>query len=377
LVARIVTEELKGSGLFMYAAHPSQAEDVEDHTYSGPRWYVTCTEALLAHFRLREIVPVPPGSLQELLWPCDEDRNAPWLTELGWTLVPENSDPQEMHADICDSSAPNPRGAGRGRYHHFVWKVDPTEQCTTNIVPGAFTEGCAEWEHYDADRWRVAKARALIFDSEMLHRGGATKPQAGWTTSLTLQVCSGVGYPALQERISSSMMCYTMQIGWAVGDAVEVLCNGKWHPAIVTIRSKSGLYSASLEGSGIVQDRLQDVQLRDRTAKLSAESCESSRVASFHVGAAVEALCCNDETWHLAKVVRRNADDTYRVHWKTERSFTDGLKLECIRLPCVDAASQHSETVAATSKRREARGPSSRSSLAAKKMKRSAISDGT
>jgi len=319
LVARRVSEELKDTGIFVYAAHPSQADDADDDKCSGPRWYVTCTEAVMKHYDGPGMAPLPPLELQDLLWPFDRDRTQPWLTELGWTEVPENSEPQIMHADICSSSAPEPRKAGRGRYHHFVWKTNPDEVCTTNIVPGAFTEGCAEWEHYD--KWTVAKARALIFDSEMLHRGGRTAPGVGWTTSLTLQVCSGSGWSALQERVGANLMWYTQPLGWQEGDAVDVFVEKGWHRAIVTRRGKNRSYSVVLSACNTCLKNVSDCKIRYRQAPEGMLKADLS--SAFPVGSRVEAL--SEDTWHAAKVVRRNADGTYRVVWRGDKSFTDAV----------------------------------------------------
>ena len=126
LVARHVNSRLRGTGLFVYAAHPSQADDAEDDwEYAGPRWYVTCMEAVLRRYKARGVAPPPPTELQEVLWPRAPDRTRPWLTEMGWTVVPEGSPPQVMHADICSKSGWYPRKQGIGRYQHFVWKLDP------------------------------------------------------------------------------------------------------------------------------------------------------------------------------------------------------------------------------------------------------------
>eukprot|EP00929_Paragymnodinium_shiwhaense_P027312 TRINITY_DN16057_c0_g1_i1.p1 TRINITY_DN16057_c0_g1~~TRINITY_DN16057_c0_g1_i1.p1 ORF type:complete len:448 (-),score=58.01 TRINITY_DN16057_c0_g1_i1:143-1486(-) len=317
LVAKWVTEELEGTGIYVYAAHSSQSDHEEDaDVHSGPRWYVTIMEAAMWRYGDSAVAPPPPLELQELMWPDAEDRRQPWLTELGWTIVPAGSDPQIMHADICYTEAPHPRQPGRGRYHHMAWKLNREEFCTTNIVPGAFTEGVTGWDHYAG--WRTVKAPALVFDSEMLHRGGATPPGTGFSTSLTVQVSSGTGWSVLSERVSESMMWYTQRLGWQAGDAVDALVNGNWRACIVESRSEQGLYAVVLDGSAKRVEDLQDGDLRYR------QSPKDLTMACEHLmGAPVEALF--DGTWHPAKVARCNEDGTYRVVWKEKRSFTDGL----------------------------------------------------
>eukprot|EP00928_Gymnodinium_smaydae_P088827 TRINITY_DN72876_c0_g1_i1.p1 TRINITY_DN72876_c0_g1~~TRINITY_DN72876_c0_g1_i1.p1 ORF type:complete len:807 (-),score=161.93 TRINITY_DN72876_c0_g1_i1:78-2498(-) len=332
LVARRVTESLKGAGVFVYAAHPSQADDAEDDEYSGPRWYVTCTEAVMNHYEAVGVAPPPPSQLQAILWPCEEDRQQPWLTEIGWTIVPENSDPQVMHADICYPDGPNPRRPGRGRYHHFVWKLDPVQNCTTNVVPGAFTEGIADWDHYDADKWTIAKAPALIFDSEMLHRGGRTLPGTGWTSTLTLQVCSGAGWLPLSERVGAGMMEYTQPMGWACGDAVDAFVDGTWRPGFVESRNKdSGSSLISFEGASPASGTVKDSNLRWRQAPIN--TCATKKTKLIPVGSAVEAQF--EGEWYKARVARHNADGSYRVVWGrvdgSGRSFSDGIPAQHVR----------------------------------------------
>lgn len=336
LVARLVSEQLKDSGVFVYAAHPSQAEDAEsEYDYTGPRWYVTCMEAAMKHYGLQGVAPPPPDCLQALLWPCKEDRRRPWLTELGWTVVPENSNPQVMHADICSSEAAHARKPGRGRYHHFVWKLDPKDVCTTNIVPGAFTEGCPEDEHYN--KWTIARERALIFDSEMLHRGGQTRPGVGWSSTLTCQLCSGTGMPALRERVSTSLMWYTQPIGWQKGDAVDALLDGRWQPALVVSRSPSGSYKVIVKGEDSIRATiLTDSDLRYRQA--SQDGANIGSHTCFQVGTRVDALFAGK--WYAARISRCNADNSYRVIWLgAERSFTDGLLSDQLQMRAIKRSS--------------------------------------
>eukprot|EP00927_Polykrikos_kofoidii_P078721 TRINITY_DN75537_c0_g1_i1.p1 TRINITY_DN75537_c0_g1~~TRINITY_DN75537_c0_g1_i1.p1 ORF type:complete len:809 (+),score=99.11 TRINITY_DN75537_c0_g1_i1:34-2460(+) len=325
LVASRATESLQGFGIYVYAAHPSQADDEEDEDeYSGPRWYVSCMEAAMKRYSDRGMASPPPADLQDLLWPDAWDRCRPWLTEAGWTIVPENSHPQVVHADICSYEASNPREPHQGRYHHFAWKLDRGAHCTTNVVPRGFTEGSVEAHHYE--QFLEVRAPAIIFDSEMLHRGGATKAGIGWTTTLTLQICSGGGWPHLQERVSETMMWYTQPLGWVAGDAVDALADGCWKPAVVESRDQSGFYSVVFAGGDVCLRGLRDQDLRHRQA---ASPSHVGLAARFAVGEIVEALFDNE--WYLAKVTKCNADGTFRVTWKQERSCTDGLEIADLR----------------------------------------------
>ena len=78
--------------------------------------YVSIIPAAIARYEKTK-APPPPSELMDLLWPEAIDREAPWITELGWTCVPPDQDPQEMHADICTSqdNAPFTRQDGQGR----------------------------------------------------------------------------------------------------------------------------------------------------------------------------------------------------------------------------------------------------------------------
>ncbi|CAE7283098.1 mkkA, partial [Symbiodinium pilosum] len=80
--------------------------------------------------------------VEELLWPRTRDRQQPWITELGWTMVPAGSNEQTLHADILswEDEPLCPRKEGLGRFHHFLWKPSRQECCTTKVVHAAFTD---------------------------------------------------------------------------------------------------------------------------------------------------------------------------------------------------------------------------------------------
>jgi hypothetical protein len=198
----------EGAGLHIYAAHPSRAvwEPWED---SGPRFYVSIIRAALqvesgccSAAACHEAAPPPPRELEELLWPHAEDRAGPRITELGWTLVPPHSDPQRIHADIVAwQRAPDQHPRTRGRYHHVVWRAPPPggeaapALCSTEICAAAFTNGVVTPAHHES--MRALAAPCVVFDSECLHRGGSTIKQADWSSSCSVQLCSGTGWPAL------------------------------------------------------------------------------------------------------------------------------------------------------------------------------------
>jgi len=343
LVARMCNEQqLKDTGVFVYAAHPSQSQTYDkvkdDYAYTGPRWYVTCMEAIMKRYKSRGVAPPPPPELQHIMWPRYADRRRPWLTEAGWTIVPENSDPQAMHADICSEDAPHPRKPGQGRYHHFVWKLRPGDVCTTNIVPGAFTEGTTKEEHFD--KWKVTSSECMIFDSEMLHRGGRSKPisESGtaWTSTMTLQLCCGTGWNALNTLVSKGLMWYTQPIGWETGDAVDAFVKELWQPAIVSSRSSDGIYEVFLSSAAILSNDsiakgLKDCELRYRQSSGPLVDTNAAAIV-FTPGKLVEAFFEGD--WYAAKIARVHDDGTCKVVWSSgQRSFTDGLPQSAVRLP--------------------------------------------
>ena len=89
-----------------------------------------------------------------MLWPALKDREAPWITELGWTVVPPNSDPQQLHADIVAEEEPDdaPRSESAGRFQHVAWKPAVKGKrgcCSTQVVPGAFSNGASCGDDYN------------------------------------------------------------------------------------------------------------------------------------------------------------------------------------------------------------------------------------
>jgi len=309
LAARTATEALQPSGLYVYATHPSQPhdEDVE----SGPRWYVSCVEAVMKHYTHRQVAPLP-RDMYDFFFPSARDRCRPWLTEAGWTVVPKLSDPQMVHADICYGEDPAPHPRQRARFLHLAWKQHPWEKCTTNFVFGGFTDGSATWDDYE--KLEQLNVPVLCFDSEVLHCGGRSGDD--WSTTMTLQFCGGSSRKALSERTSERLMSFTFPLGWEVGAAVDALTGGAWIPAVVRQRSEQGRYLVQLKDGrckgGLLDSQLRYRQPREGMAHEPKFSCRDE----------VEVLV--EGEWLHGKIGRCNADGTFRVVWP-DRTFTDDL----------------------------------------------------
>ena len=166
-----VTAELhrRGIPINVYAGPPSQSQ-TPPYAPSGPRFYVSATQLAIENVFPDGAPPMPPP-LREALWPqrgpdaCGLAR----VRGLGWALAPPGADPQQLHADIWGH-----RPKAMPRFPHVVWKRGFAANATTQLVPSGFTSGAIGEEHYSA--LEQAKAPALIFDSEILHRGAETPP---------------------------------------------------------------------------------------------------------------------------------------------------------------------------------------------------------
>ena len=211
VVAAEVSRQLRPHGIIVTATHPS-AQQTSPWELTGPRFYASLVEAARGpegcctdgH------APRPPAELIALLWSTREDASRPWVSELGWTHVPPASHPQLVHADIVnDGCWRDGRAWGHSRYTHLVWKADGSG-CTTEIVPGAFTNGSCEEGHFD--RLTMLGGRCLVLDSEVLHRGGNTFEQTGWTSSCTVQLCATSAMPALRRMTDPALLPYMLPI---------------------------------------------------------------------------------------------------------------------------------------------------------------------
>mmetsp|Transcript_89187 Transcript_89187/g.158059 ORF Transcript_89187/g.158059 Transcript_89187/m.158059 type:complete len:698 (-) Transcript_89187:66-2159(-) len=265
-----VSQELKEEGLYVSAVHPS-ADDEDE--YTGPRFYVSLVE----HSMKNGPAPRPPKEMLELLWPEENDRLQPRITELGWTVIPPGSDMQTLHADILsyDEDDKFPRRTSLGRFHHFLWKPDGKSLCTTQVVPGGFTEGKVHYWNYD--ELKQVKSTSLVFDSEVLHCGSATPKDAAWGSTCTLQICSTEGWEALNSggRASKELLWYVWPVQeetagetgkWTVGSEVEVLWEDDcWYPARVAKyhrKDRSYRINWSGEGEGTFTAGLKEFELR-------------------------------------------------------------------------------------------------------------------
>jgi hypothetical protein len=86
------------------------------------------------------------------------------------------------------------------RFPHLLWKRNRDQLCTTEIVPGGFTLGQVQETCYS--NVIQVSANAIVVDSEVLHRGAATKPSlpsspsCDWASTLSLELCTPSGWVA-------------------------------------------------------------------------------------------------------------------------------------------------------------------------------------
>eukprot|EP00440_Ansanella_granifera_P012530 gb/GFBE01013615.1/.p1 GENE.gb/GFBE01013615.1/~~gb/GFBE01013615.1/.p1 ORF type:complete len:317 (+),score=64.99 gb/GFBE01013615.1/:1-951(+) len=190
--AEKVTKDMAAVGVAVYSPPPSEGES-EPFSCTGPRFYVSVTEAAWKNWPRG--APAPPEALAEVLWPHEADSlrvSGSWpnmIRGLGWALAPPQADPQSLHADIWgERDKPRP---GRVRFHHFLWKRAAGKCCTTQVVPGGFTDGKTWGEHYQ--QMVRACAPCILVDNEVLHRGAAN-PSDKWVSTCSIELCTRTGY---------------------------------------------------------------------------------------------------------------------------------------------------------------------------------------
>jgi len=187
--AEQVTKEMEAFGVAVYTPPPSQ-QDGPPWACTGPRFYVSVTAA--AWKRWPEGAPAPSEELAKVLWPDKEDGarvGDEWpnlIRGLGWALAPPLSDAQTLHADICSEK----RRRERVRFHHILWKRLPGQCCTTQLIPGGFTNGQVAAQHYV--KLKDASAPCLLYDNEMLHRGAANSKDS-WVSTCSIELCTRTG----------------------------------------------------------------------------------------------------------------------------------------------------------------------------------------
>lgn len=143
--AVMVNEALREQGLGGITVHvpPASEQQIAPFQPSGPRFYVSVTDAALQFFG--GALPPMPASMSSAIWPHHGDRmGAAWARGLGWCLAPGGADPQIVHADIWGGCEMHSRRE-RVRFPHLLWKRQRKPGrivcCTTEFVPGGFTRG--------------------------------------------------------------------------------------------------------------------------------------------------------------------------------------------------------------------------------------------
>lgn len=366
VVARELSRRFESKGIYISAVHPSVSDDKSlNYPVTGPRFYVSVMQAAMR----RGPAPPPPEDIVSLLWPNEEDRRKPWVTEVGWVMTPPNSDAQAMHADIMSYSknVTDPREALLGRFHHVIWKPDRTSNCTTGVVSSAFTNGkLQDWMYSSLQR--VASPTVLL-DSEMCHCG--TPSPDRWTASCTVQVCSSTGWKPLQNRAPKALLEYTcpidfkvscpwvelpldrqlipalseqerakkllkagVKLSWAVGSLVEAEFEHTWFPAVIAEGSSDKTsYLVRWDGEGDVAEAVHISNIRPRRWGLA------SQVEAKWFGA-----------WYPAKVMKVRSDWSYRVDWDSDGTCSHVVD-HCDIRPRSSEIQEHPEPCKAGKKR--------------------------
>lgn len=189
-----VTQRLQDLGLAVFSPLPNESP-AWPYRRTGPRWYVSVTQAAIKHFGR---APAPPQAIWEVLMSHPADHKGDLRARgLGWTLAPPGSDPQALHSDLWGGRR-HPR-TDRVRFPHILWKHGRKDWCTTQIVPSTFPAGVVHPQYYS--RLRQVSAAALLVDGEVLHRGAATQPVAdldgplsGWVSTMSIELCTPSGW---------------------------------------------------------------------------------------------------------------------------------------------------------------------------------------
>jgi len=195
-----VSERLRPYGIAVYSPGESQGE-CSPYQSTGPRWYISVTAKALECFGVAP--PLPAALHHTILSPSAASAGEFRARGLGWTLAPPGSDPQGMHADIWGLG--KHEQTDETRWPHILWKQKPSQFCTTQIVPGGFTQGAISEDSFS--RIQQVRAPAIVVDSEVLHRGAPTPPVStdssctplGWVSTLSIELCSPNGWQAWEE----------------------------------------------------------------------------------------------------------------------------------------------------------------------------------
>ena len=247
------------------ATHPSV--DESSWELAGPRWYASVIDVARARSAAAPRgAPQPSKALARACWRGAEEFAA--VTELGWTVVPPSSQPQQLHADICGDDGER----GGGRFYHVFWKEAAGAVCTTLVSPGRFGGDGAQPRDCDyADQRRVA-SRVVVIDSEILHRGAATRAGAAWSATRTAQFCSHAGYVALRcgGRCSAADLERTLPLRPTTTPREEEEDSGR------ETRERRGDDDSSSKSGAVVSDggsqSFEDDQDRPRRKKLKTEA---------------------------------------------------------------------------------------------------------
>lgn len=144
----------------------SNLPSVSQHNeLTGPRFYVSVDN--IWKETISNIIPPIPEIFN---WLIDNKGKCGFLQNMGWTLVPPNSNVQILHQDRAIDGC-----------YHILWK-DKTECITTELVPYCFDIRECNHSKIIQDR-----GQCILFKSALIHRGSNTLRNNAWSSTFSIE----------------------------------------------------------------------------------------------------------------------------------------------------------------------------------------------
>lgn len=138
--------------------------------YSGTRFYISVSEIYKKY--IGNIIKNIPEKLKTFL----NISNGGFIQNMGWVLIPPKSDYQILHQDYTIN----------GMYH-ILWKPD-NRFINTQIIPSCFDINKAKYTNI-----KQTKAQAILFKSNLVHRGKDTLDTSQWVSTLSIEFRTTIG----------------------------------------------------------------------------------------------------------------------------------------------------------------------------------------
>ena len=160
------------NGLRLFISNLPSVSPISPYKYTNPRFYIS-----VDNIYKNEISKTIEPLTKELRKILNMKNSNGYIKNMGWTLVPPNSDYQVLHQDWTTNGI-----------YHILWKKDHMS-INTQLIPSLMrTPNNNDYKHI-----REKNGYCILFQGKLVHRGNDTIGNKNWVSSFSIELTTNSG----------------------------------------------------------------------------------------------------------------------------------------------------------------------------------------